>query len=124
MPRHCGAELKSSGPCVAWVSVALLFVQPAKFGGPLSDINNSTASPASGFLLTAHSIAIEIFFYHRQLGKMNGIPGPFPPVGGAAWTEHRTPDGRVYYYNAMTKVTQWTKPEDMMTPAEVRPIPY
>ncbi|KAB5580662.1 hypothetical protein GE09DRAFT_1168059 [Coniochaeta sp. 2T2.1] len=49
---------------------------------------------------------------------MNGMPGHFPPIGGATWTEHRTPDGRVYYYNAMTNVTQWTKPEDMMTPAE------
>jgi pre-mRNA-processing factor 40 len=39
-----------------------------------------------------------------------------PP--GAAWQEHRTPDGRVYYYNPLTKVTQWTKPEDLMSPAE------
>ena len=40
-----------------------------------------------------------------------------PP--GAAWQEHRTPDGRVYYFNPLTKVTQWTKPEDLMSPAEV-----
>ncbi|GKT40078.1 pre-mRNA-processing protein prp40 [Colletotrichum spaethianum] len=48
---------------------------------------------------------------------MNGAGSPYgqPP----AWQEHRTPDGRAYYYNAATKVTQWTKPEDMMTPAEV-----
>jgi hypothetical protein len=45
---------------------------------------------------------------------------PFAPPG-AAWQEHRTPDGRVYYYNALTKVTQWTKPEDLMSPAEVWP---
>jgi hypothetical protein len=47
--------------------------------------------------------------------KMNA---PFAPPG-AAWQEHRTPDGRVYYYNALTKVTQWTKPEELMSPAEV-----
>ncbi|KAF4810653.1 Pre-mRNA-processing protein prp40 [Colletotrichum tropicale] len=48
---------------------------------------------------------------------MNGSGSPYgqPP---AAWQEHRTPDGRAYYYNPATKVTQWTKPEDMMTPAE------
>ncbi|KAL0936570.1 FF domain-containing protein [Colletotrichum truncatum] len=48
---------------------------------------------------------------------MNGAGSPYgqPP---AAWQEHRTPDGRAYYYNPATKVTQWTKPEDMMTPAE------
>lgn len=53
---------------------------------------------------------------------MNGVHGGFPPLGAppaaAVWQEHRTADGRVYYYNAATKVTQWTKPEDMMTPAE------
>lgn len=36
----------------------------------------------------------------------------------ATWQEHRTPDGRNYYYNPATKVTQWTKPEEMMSPAE------
>jgi hypothetical protein len=49
--------------------------------------------------------------------KMNVIGGQFgqPPP----WQEHKTPDGRAYFYNAITKVTQWTKPEDLMTPGEV-----
>jgi pre-mRNA-processing factor 40 len=54
--------------------------------------------------------------------RINGLP-PMPPAGAPAWQEHRTPDGRFYYYNPMTKVTQWTKPEEMMTPAEVRHAP-
>jgi pre-mRNA-processing factor 40 len=49
---------------------------------------------------------------------MNGMNAPFAPPG-AAWQEHRTADARVYYYNPLTKVTQWTKPEDLMSPAEV-----
>ncbi|POS77178.1 hypothetical protein DHEL01_v204422 [Diaporthe helianthi] len=49
---------------------------------------------------------------------MNGLNGQFPQPGAAIWQEHRTPDGRLYYYNAATKVTQWTKPEEMMSPAE------
>lgn len=49
---------------------------------------------------------------------MNGLNGHFPQPGAAIWQEHRTPDGRLYYYNAATKVTQWTKPEEMMSPAE------
>lgn len=49
---------------------------------------------------------------------MNPLPGgPFPQPG-LTWQEHRTPDGRVYYYNSLTRVTQWTKPEELMTPAE------
>ena len=51
-------------------------------------------------------------------GTMNGYDGG--AGGAAAWQEHRTPDGRAYYYNAATKVTQWTKPEELMSGAEVR----
>lgn len=48
---------------------------------------------------------------------MNGVNGHVaPPV---LWQEARNADGRVYYYNAITKATQWTKPEELMTPAEV-----
>jgi pre-mRNA-processing factor 40 len=48
---------------------------------------------------------------------MNGANGHFGQPN--PWQEHKTPDGRLYYYNPLTKVTQWTKPEDMMTGAEV-----
>jgi pre-mRNA-processing factor 40 len=47
----------------------------------------------------------------------NGINGhaATPPL----WSEAKNADGRVYYYNTITKATQWTKPEELMTPAEV-----
>ncbi|OAA37225.1 pre-mRNA-processing protein prp40 [Metarhizium rileyi] len=45
---------------------------------------------------------------------MNGYGGQ----AASAWQEHHTPDGRAYYYNSATKVTQWTKPEDLMSSAE------
>lgn len=44
---------------------------------------------------------------------MNGING------AASWSQASTPEGRVYYYNTQTKATQWTKPAELMTPAEV-----
>ncbi|KAI9800103.1 MAG: hypothetical protein M1825_004285 [Sarcosagium campestre] len=34
------------------------------------------------------------------------------------WQEARNADGRVYYYNTQTKVTQWTKPPELMAPSE------
>ncbi|KAI9761410.1 MAG: Fe-S cluster-binding ribosome biosynthesis protein [Chaenotheca gracillima] len=43
----------------------------------------------------------------------NGVPAP-----AGLWQEARNADGRVYYYNTQTKATQWTKPLDLMTPAE------
>ncbi|KAF8534558.1 hypothetical protein BDD12DRAFT_756050 [Trichophaea hybrida] len=36
----------------------------------------------------------------------------------SAWQETKAPDGKIYYYNAQTKATQWTKPLDMMNTAE------
>ena len=48
---------------------------------------------------------------------MNGTNGVAAPPG--LWSEARNAEGRVYYYNTVTKATQWTKPTDLMTPAEV-----
>lgn len=48
---------------------------------------------------------------------MNGIAAVAGPSG--LWQEARNADGRVYYYNTHTKATQWTKPIELMTPAEV-----
>ena len=47
---------------------------------------------------------------------MNGLP-PQPGL----WQEARTPEGKVYYYNSATKVTQWTKPIELMDAVEVSP---
>lgn len=48
---------------------------------------------------------------------MNGFASPYGQQA-SAWKEHATPDGRAYYYNATTKSTQWTKPEELMSTAE------
>lgn len=50
---------------------------------------------------------------------MNGFqPGRYGPPT-SAWQSHSTEDGRTYYHNTSTGQTQWTKPEDLMTPGEV-----
>ncbi|KAH8663066.1 hypothetical protein BGZ60DRAFT_530215 [Tricladium varicosporioides] len=50
------------------------------------------------------------------MNGVNGINGH--GVSPALWSEARNADGRVYYYNTITKATQWTKPDELMTPAE------
>ena len=57
--------------------------------------------------------------YHSRpsTSSMNGVNGNMVPP--ALWQEARNADGRVYYYNTITKVTQWDKPVELMTPVEV-----
>ncbi|CAH0549559.1 unnamed protein product [Brassicogethes aeneus] len=47
--------------------------------------------------------------------------GAFPPTTGTAdaWTEHKSPDGRTYYYNGATKQSSWQKPDQLKSPAEM-----
>lgn len=56
---------------------------------------------------------------HSSFSTMNGMNGQVPAPG--LWQEARNADGRVYYYNTVTKVTQWDKPLELMTPVEVLP---
>lgn len=42
-----------------------------------------------------------------------------PQGDGDKWTEHKAPDGRIYYYNGITKQSSWQKPDQLKTPAEV-----
>uniref|UniRef100_A0A674PLR8 Pre-mRNA-processing factor 40 homolog A n=1 Tax=Takifugu rubripes TaxID=31033 RepID=A0A674PLR8_TAKRU len=65
------------------------------------------------------------------------IPGMIPPMMPAmmlpprisaasvqptgpksVWTEHKSMDGKTYYYNTETKQSTWEKPDDLKSPAE------
>ncbi|KAL5497081.1 hypothetical protein EMCRGX_G013480 [Ephydatia muelleri] len=37
----------------------------------------------------------------------------------SAWTEHKAPDGRFYYYNTETKTSSWQKPDELKSEAEI-----
>ncbi|KAJ6630483.1 Pre-mRNA-processing factor 40 like A, partial [Pseudolycoriella hygida] len=52
-----------------------------------------------------------------------GFPGvdgmmPYGSVPTTEWTEHKSPDGRNYYYNNITKQSSWDKPDELKTVAE------
>ena len=50
-----------------------------------------------------------------------GMPPPglhMPPMGmppgpGSEWSEHRTAEGRVYFYNSRTLQSTWERPKEM-----------
>uniref|UniRef100_A0A8C2ZGA7 PRP40 pre-mRNA processing factor 40 homolog A n=1 Tax=Cyclopterus lumpus TaxID=8103 RepID=A0A8C2ZGA7_CYCLU len=50
----------------------------------------------------------------------NGSPQDEQPkkVCKSLWTEHKSLDGKTYFYNTETKQSTWEKPEDLKSPAE------
>ncbi|CAH0714326.1 unnamed protein product, partial [Brenthis ino] len=51
------------------------------------------------------------------------LSAPAPEISPMAnqncpWSEHKAPDGRIYYYNSITKQSLWEKPDDLKSPAE------
>ncbi|CAN8020805.1 unnamed protein product [Ixodes persulcatus] len=63
--------------------------------------------------------------------KQSDAPTPTTPNENAAaspttaalpksnWTEHKAPDGRVYFYNHVTKQSSWEKPDELKTHTEL-----
>eukprot|EP01104_Vermistella_antarctica_P013064 TRINITY_DN3895_c0_g1_i1.p1 TRINITY_DN3895_c0_g1~~TRINITY_DN3895_c0_g1_i1.p1 ORF type:complete len:382 (-),score=33.76 TRINITY_DN3895_c0_g1_i1:89-1234(-) len=56
-------------------------------------------------------------------GRGNGAPLQAPPPHtpqqpSSKWTEHKTPEGRPYWYHKDTKESVWEKPEDLKSTVE------
>ncbi|KAK6292662.1 hypothetical protein J4Q44_G00372470 [Coregonus suidteri] len=52
------------------------------------------------------------------VGTTNGTPQDDQPKKKSLWTEHKSLDGKTYYYNTETKQSSWEKPDDLKSPAE------
>ncbi|XP_011488013.1 pre-mRNA-processing factor 40 homolog A isoform X2 [Oryzias latipes] len=48
----------------------------------------------------------------------NGASQEEQPKKKSVWTEHKSLDGKTYYYNTETKQSTWEKPDDLKSPAE------
>ena len=52
---------------------------------------------------------------------MNNPKSDFGTMGDSAsdWTEHKSPDGRIYFYNTVTKQSVWEKPDALKSSTEL-----
>ncbi|VUZ52659.1 unnamed protein product [Hymenolepis diminuta] len=56
--------------------------------------------------------------YASQPYYAYGVPVAPVVAPKTTWTEHTSHDGRKYYYNTVTKVTTWDKPEELKSTSE------
>lgn len=87
--------------------------------GAVSDASNHAASPA----VTAFPPMVVNQFSIPPPGFM--ATGPPPPLVvdplnpvACEWTAHKSPDGRTYYYNSVTKQSSWEKPDELKSTSE------
>ncbi|XP_043930839.1 pre-mRNA-processing factor 40 homolog A isoform X2 [Protopterus annectens] len=53
-----------------------------------------------------------------QAAPASNSPKEEPAKKKSVWTEHKSPDGRTYFYNTETKQSTWEKPDELKTAAE------
>ena len=88
--------------------------------GAISDTSNHAISPA----VTAFPPLVVNQFSVPPPGFLATGPPPvaavLDPLNPVAceWTAHKSPDGRTYYYNSVTKQSSWEKPDELKSTSE------
>uniref|UniRef100_A0A8C2K172 Pre-mRNA-processing factor 40 homolog A n=1 Tax=Cyprinus carpio TaxID=7962 RepID=A0A8C2K172_CYPCA len=59
-----------------------------------------------------------LFVTRHSFSSCPSQPGVSPVESKSVWTEHKSLDGKTYYYNTETKQSTWEKPDELKSPAE------
>ncbi|KAM3846700.1 pre-mRNA-processing factor 40 homolog B isoform 3-T3 [Vipera latastei] len=80
---------------------------------PVTDPSNTTVTQAAPVIPNPLTGAVQ------QNIILGGSPALDTGRKKPAWSEHKAPDGRIYYYNAETKQSSWEKPDELKSKAEL-----
>ncbi|XP_048390413.1 pre-mRNA-processing factor 40 homolog A isoform X1 [Stegostoma tigrinum] len=73
----------------------------------------TSASPATIVQVTNPTVSSV-----QQIATTNESSGEEQIKKKSVWTEHKSPDGRTYFYNSETKQSTWEKPDELKSHAE------
>jgi len=131
MPNGMPAA-QTARPALAPPGVELQADTPVEDATKSSSTSSSATTAASAALPAGWNIYYTPEgkpYYADPEGKTHwALPVSTPTVPDGAqrlWTEHRTPEDQIYYYNAVTKTSVWTKPADFdaTVPVDATPAP-
>uniref|UniRef100_A0A914HTF2 WW domain-containing protein n=1 Tax=Globodera rostochiensis TaxID=31243 RepID=A0A914HTF2_GLORO len=82
----------------------------------------TTTTPAAASIIASNVLSVPSLTF----SQLPNCPQPPPAesstagedVGTQNWSKHTADDGRVYFYNRATKVSSWTKPDELKTQEE------
>uniref|UniRef100_A0A8C2ZG30 Pre-mRNA-processing factor 40 homolog A n=1 Tax=Cyclopterus lumpus TaxID=8103 RepID=A0A8C2ZG30_CYCLU len=72
---------------------------------------------SAAIVMTHSSVNLSIMLRDKQVMQMSNMISKYF-VTKSLWTEHKSLDGKTYFYNTETKQSTWEKPEDLKSPAE------
>uniref|UniRef100_A0A8B9T9N3 Pre-mRNA-processing factor 40 homolog A n=1 Tax=Anas platyrhynchos TaxID=8839 RepID=A0A8B9T9N3_ANAPL len=92
-------------------------MMPPMGGPPMGQMPGMMQSVMPGMMMSHMSQAAMQPTVPPGVNSMDAQVGKYK-LFKSTWTEHKSPDGRTYYYNTETKQSTWEKPDDLKTPAE------
>ncbi|KAJ1528898.1 hypothetical protein ONE63_007267 [Megalurothrips usitatus] len=88
---------------------------------PTPGMANPPGLPPQMFNMPPPGFGVPAMSSNGDSIQLNGDDNSNPsmPVKKCEWSEHTAPDGRIYYYNALTRASLWEKPDELKSPAEL-----
>ncbi|XP_069086622.1 pre-mRNA-processing factor 40 homolog B isoform X2 [Pleurodeles waltl] len=91
---------------------------------PVSAVIPGSESTNAALTTSSTTISIPPMAVVQPTVVSSSSPVVEPPRKKPTWSEHKSPDGRTYYYNSETKQSTWEKPEELKSKVELSQCPW